>query len=149
MHLFAPPLKRQFCFASILFFAFAIPRATVASSSAHQHDSVSTEPSLQPVTSSGDAIAQFKLAYSQLFDPHTQHANSDYATGLRLLRSSASQHFAPAQFFLGYAYEHGQGVPVDYAQAAENYRAAALQGYPAAENNLCALYYHGFGVPKI
>jgi len=148
VHLFAPPIHRHFSLAFVFLLLITVPRGTVASPSAHQRDSIPDVPGLQPIADSGDSIAQFKLAYSLLFDPHTQHPNPDYATGLRLLRSSASQHFAPAQFFLGYAYEHGQGVPVDYAQAAENYRASALQGYAAAENNLCALYYHGFGVPK-
>jgi TPR repeat protein len=152
VHLFAPLLQRRFGCSHVLLLAFLIPHVAVASPSAHQRDSLTPEPGsvagLGPVANSGDAIMQFRLAYSLLFDPRVQHTNPDYATGLSLLRSSALQHFAPAQFFLGYAYEHGQGVPVDYSQAAENYRASAVQGYAAAENNLCALYYHGLGVPK-
>lgn len=92
---------------------------------------------------SGDAVAQYKLAYKLLNDaqPNTESA-------LRWLRSSAAQHFAPAQFLLGYMYQHGRGVAADYTQAAENYRAAAQQGYAPAENNLGGLYQYGQGVAK-
>ena len=92
---------------------------------------------------SSDAIAQYKLAYSLLNEPH-----GDPASALPFLRSAASQNFAPAQFLLGYLYEHGHGVPVDYVRAAENYRAAAAQGHAAAENNLGGLYQYGRGVPR-
>jgi TPR repeat protein len=95
--------------------------------------------------SPGDAVTQYKLAFSLLFDTHS---TPDSVSAVRLLRSSASRHFAPAEFLLGYIYEHGRGVPVDYSKAAENYLAAAQHGDAGAENNLGGLYQYGRGFPK-
>jgi uncharacterized protein len=116
-------------------------RSDVLASPARQNDSSLT--SMEASAVSGDAAAQYQLAYKLLND-----AQPISEPALRWLRSSAAQHFAPAQFLLGYVYEHGRGVPVDYAQAAENYRAAAQQGYAPAENNLGGLYQYGRGVAR-
>lgn len=97
------------------------------------------------IPSPGDAVTQYKLAFSLLFDTHS---TPDYVSAIRWLRSSASQHFAPAEFLLGYIYECGRGVPLDYSKAAENYLAAALHGDAGAENNLGGLYQYGRGFPK-
>ncbi len=122
--------------SSIVRSAFALPTPG--------QDSPATRGGLEASAAAGDPGAQYKLAYSLLNDS----SHPDPASALTWLRSAASQHFAPAQFLLGYLYEHGQGVPNDYGQAAENYRAAARQGHPAAENNLGGLYQYGRGVPK-
>jgi TPR repeat protein len=95
--------------------------------------------------SPGDPVTQYKLAFALLFDTHS---TPDSVSAVRLLRSSASRHFAPAEFLLGYIYEHGRGVPVDYSKAAENYLAAAQHGDAGAENNLGGLYQYGRGFPK-
>ncbi|MGC2767918.1 MAG: tetratricopeptide repeat protein [Candidatus Acidiferrum sp.] len=96
-------------------------------------------------TAPSDAAALYKHAYSIIYDARRA---PDYESALGLLRSAAAQHFAPAQFLLGYLYEHGRGVSVDYGQAADNYRAAAQQGHAGAENNLGGLYQYGHGVPR-
>lgn len=53
-----------------------------------------------------------------------------------------------AQFYLGWAYDNGKGVPKDYAQAVAWYRKAAEQGYADAQNALGVSYDHGEGVPR-
>ena len=63
-----------------------------------------------------------------------------------LARAKAGQ--AKAQFYLGLAYDNGQGVPQDFVQAANWYRKAAEQGGADAQNNLGVLYYNGQGVPQ-
>ena len=55
---------------------------------------------------------------------------------------------ASAQFYLGWAYDNGKGVPKDDAQAVTWYRKAAEQGYADAQNALGVSYDHGEGVPR-
>ena len=141
----ALPFSRflQVVFLFLMFFT-AFRSSVALSAPHHQHsDVISADLPATPATA--DAVTQYKLACSLLFDSHPA---PDYTLALRLLRSSASLHFAPAQFLLGYLYEHGRGVSVSYDKAAENYRAAAEQGFAGAENNLGGLYQYGHGVPK-
>jgi uncharacterized protein len=51
-------------------------------------------------------------------------------------RKAADQNFASGQFFLGYSYANGDGVPQDYAKAVEWYQKAAAQGNPGAIREL-------------
>src|ERR1700677_3786070 len=51
-----------------------------------------------------------------------------------------------AEFLLGRAYAHGQGVPINMAKAAALFEQSANQGNAKAQNNLGALYLHGTGV---
>jgi uncharacterized protein len=142
----ALPFSRFLRVISLVPLLFTASRSCVAASAPSHHqrsDVISADIPATP--GAADAVSQYKLASSLLFDAH---AAPDYASALRLLRSSASQHFAPAQFLLGYLYEHGRGVAVDFDKAAENYRAAAEQGLAGAENNLGGLYQYGHGVPK-
>ena len=53
-----------------------------------------------------------------------------------------------AQFYLGFLYNAGQGVPQDYTQAVFWWRKAADQGDPEAMYNLGAMYSTGKGVPQ-
>lgn len=55
---------------------------------------------------------------------------------------------ASAQFYLGWAYDNGEGVPKDDVQAVAWYRKAAAQGYADAQNALGVSYDHGEGVPR-
>jgi len=63
-------------------------------------------------------------------------------------RSAAEQGDAMAQFFLGFAYYKGFGVPQDYVESARWYRKAAQQGSAAAQVNLGTSYNLGLGVEK-
>ncbi len=57
----------------------------------------------------------------------------DYATAFREWRPLAEQGNADAQFFLGFMYDAGRGVPQDYAQAHMWYNLAASR-LPPGEN---------------
>ena len=136
---------RLLSFLADAFLFVGLSYVPCAGAPAGQQDGNSTSlVKLQAVASSGDAAAQFRLAFYlfQTGDP------PDYSSILTWLRSSTEQHYAPAQCTLGYLYEKGLGLHRDYAKAAENYRAAALQGDSIAQNNLGYLYYTGHGVHK-
>lgn len=64
------------------------------------------------------------------------------------LRPLADQGSAKAQFWVGWMYAMGQGVPRDYAQAAFWIRKAADQGDAEAQGELAGMYVHGEGVPE-
>jgi len=53
-----------------------------------------------------------------------------------------------AQFNLGYACEHGEGVNEDKTEAVKWYRKAAEQGHAEAQYNLGHCFYHGKGVSE-
>ena len=53
-----------------------------------------------------------------------------------------------AQWFVGYAYEIGEGVAQNYKQAVYWYTKAAEQGYAKAQNNLGFMYRTGKGVTQ-
>ena len=72
----------------------------------------------------------------------------DYATVLREWRPLGEQGNAVAQFFLGFMYGDGQGVPHDYAEAVKWYRRAAEQDHADAQNNLGFMYDRGRGVSQ-
>jgi TPR repeat protein len=64
------------------------------------------------------------------------------------VRASADKGDANAEFELGRAYYHGEGVPKDFAQAFGLYQKSAQQGNMKAENNLASMYRDGEGVPR-
>ena len=70
------------------------------------------------------------------------------ASELDSLKAAAEQGDATAQFFLGYMYDTGEGVPEDDAEAVRWYRMAAEQGIAEAQFILGNMYYTGEGVPK-
>ena len=63
-----------------------------------------------------------------------------------MVRKAADQGHADAQYNLGVAYEHGQGVPKDDAQAAAWLRKAAAKGNAEAMIALALMYSHAQGV---
>ncbi len=72
----------------------------------------------------------------------------DYATALREFKPLAEQGVARAQFFLGFMYVTGQGVPQDDAEAVRWWRKAAEQGHAKAQHNLGFMYDRGRGVSQ-
>ena len=64
------------------------------------------------------------------------------------MRVKANAGDADAQWFLGYAYDIGQGVPQDSTQAVAWYRKAAEQGDALAQTLLGLAYDKGQGVPQ-
>jgi len=53
-----------------------------------------------------------------------------------------------AQFYVGFMFETGRGVPQNYTEAAMWYRRAAEQGHGGAQYSIGLLYDKGFGVPR-
>lgn len=68
--------------------------------------------------------------------------------GIALIRRSAEQGNAEAQYCLGDCYANGEGVLQDYAQAVLWGRKAAEQGIAEAQFMLGAFYYAGYSVPQ-
>lgn len=75
-------------------------------------------------------------------------ARGDHAPAMRLWRSQAEQGNAGGQFYLGFLYEKGDGVPQSYPEALKWYRLAADQGFDAAQASIGFLYDSGHGVPQ-
>ena len=67
---------------------------------------------------------------------------------MRWYRLAADQGLASAQFYLGFMYGDGRGVPQDDAEAARWYRLAADQGLASAQFYLGLMYDDGTGVPQ-
>jgi TPR repeat protein len=72
----------------------------------------------------------------------------DYEAAVRRLRPLAVHGDRNAQFMLGKAYEHGDGVPQDADAAMRWYRLAAEQGMAAAQRNVGLLHEIGTGVER-
>ena len=67
---------------------------------------------------------------------------------MKWYREAAQQGSASSQYYLGTAYDKGQGVPQDHAEAEKWYRKAAEQGHAGAQCDLGVSYYNGQGVPQ-
>ena len=74
------------------------------------------------------------------------YKRGDYATAVREFRPLAEQGDATAQFYLGFMYDNGEGVPQDYSEAVKWYRKSAEQGDSDAQYSLAAIYVEGRGV---
>lgn len=64
------------------------------------------------------------------------YERKDYATALKIFRSSAAKNNPQAQYNLGIMYQEGQGVPQDYEEAIRWYRMATEQGEASAQSML-------------
>ncbi len=64
------------------------------------------------------------------------YIRGDYATAIREWRPLAEQGNADAQFFLGFMYYKGRGVPQDYAQAHMWYNLAASKSPPGEDRDI-------------
>lgn len=69
----------------------------------------------------------------------------DYAQALQLCQAAAKQ-YAPAQFCVGYFFQHGLGVKEDSAEAAKWYEKSAAGWHPPAYMALGQMYWKGEGV---
>jgi TPR repeat protein len=99
-------------------------------------------------------IEFFQGVYQDLFGPtqfekaKAAYDSKDYATAAQLWQPLADHGDAMAQFYLGWLYEAGMGVPRNYAEAAKWYRLSAEQHNALAQSNLAGMYLDGRGVPK-
>jgi hypothetical protein len=69
------------------------------------------------------------------------YKSKDYASALREWEPLAKQGHATAQYYLGYLYESGKGVPQDYKTTLKWYNSAIEQGNSLAQTRLGYLYY--------
>jgi hypothetical protein len=81
------------------------------------------------------------------------YSNGDYATALNYFTKVVNEgneqlYIASGMNYIGYMYEHGQGVSRDYAQAMEWFIKSADLGTPAAMVNIGYMYNYGQGVSR-
>ena len=72
----------------------------------------------------------------------------DVLTAFQIFKPLAEQGNPPAQYFIGWMYENGQGVAQDYKSAIKWYSHASEQGYTPAQRNLSSMYANGKGVTQ-
>ncbi len=76
------------------------------------------------------------------------YARGDYAAAMKEWRPLAERGDDNAQYYLGFMYENGKGVPQDYAEAANWYHLAAEKGLAEAQFSLGDMYVKGKGVTQ-
>lgn len=72
------------------------------------------------------------MASNKLDDGVTAMLRGDNAAALKVFRPLATHGNAEAQYYMGYMYQSGTGVPVDKTKALEWYNRAAAQGHAGA-----------------
>lgn len=90
----------------------------------------------------------FELGLNYLKGNDSLDIDMDKEKGIVLIRRSAEQGYADAQFNFGLAYYRGEGVSEDETQAIYWWRKAAEQGYAHAQYGLGEAYNQGKGVPQ-
>ena len=70
----------------------------------------------------------------------------DYGQAMNICRSAAKQRYAPAQYCVGYLYQHGLGTQTDPKEAAKWYGEASKGGHHQAMLDLAEMYWKGEGV---
>ncbi|MBQ6614862.1 MAG: sel1 repeat family protein [Thermoguttaceae bacterium] len=100
---------------------------------------------LKQAAESGDAKAQFNLAFRYMMGLGVEQDKEEFVKWLRL---AAQQGYVKAQYNYGCCFDQGYGVEEDKAEAAKWFRLAAEKGYAPAQYNLANCYYKGEGVPK-
>jgi TPR repeat protein len=70
----------------------------------------------------------------------------DYGQAMNICRSAAKQGYAPAQYCVGYLYQHGLGTQTDPKEAAKWYGEASKGGQRQALLDLAEMYWKGEGV---
>jgi len=96
--------------------------------------------SLDNAAARGDAVAQYELALQRL-------AAGRAPDGVTLLRQSANQGLAMAQYRLAKLYERGEGVQADLTQARVWTERAAAAGNRRAMHDLGVYFARGEGAP--
>ncbi|WP_271272224.1 hypothetical protein [Aliamphritea hakodatensis] len=99
----------------------------------------------EPLAEQGDGEAAFLAArtYSLHFDDFQSQANA-----LKWLQVARQAGLPEAGYYLGLAYQHGQGTYIDLDKAIGAYRFSADKNNPHAQRNLGMLYKEGNGVPR-
>jgi len=79
---------------------------------------------------------------------HRAYRARKYQKAFELIKPFAERGFTPAQVYLGFMYNNGQGVAKDHTEAAKWYRKAAMLRLTNAQNLLGTMYAQGQGVSK-
>ena len=100
-----------------------------------------------------DPLAQCALAWLYKIGDGVKKNTAESDRYFRLahqngLRREAEQGDITAQYYLGYCYESGSGVPQDYQEGFNWTRKAAEQGLAGAQSNLALYYLNGTGVQQ-
>ena len=101
------------------------------------------------------ALALAFILWTVFFDKHFKSSeqnssadSSDAAANVLKIKAMAEAGDAHAQNYLGFMYDHGEGVPEDDKKAVKWYQKAAEQGHAKAQYNLGKMYDHGEEVPE-
>lgn len=117
--------------------ASATPRTTDSNTTGTSTQAVAFSPSYQ----ASEAQRSFQAGVSA-------YREGKHSKALDEFKSAASVGYPPAQGFLGYLYEKGQGTQINISEAISWYRKAADQGVPNAQVALGSLYERGIGVSQ-
>ena len=74
------------------------------------------------------------------------YCKGDYKSAFKEFMND--QDHPESQFFLGFMYHSGRGVPINYSMAKKWYSLSASQGYAHAQYHLGSLYAEGKGVQQ-
>ena len=88
------------------------------------------------------------LAHAGFDEGKAAYDRGDYAKAYKEFRVLAEQGDAKAQYYLGFMYCNGFGVPQDFAEAVKWWRKSAEQGNAEAQDSLGEMYSRGEGVPQ-
>lgn len=90
------------------------------------------------------AIASLS-AFAGKSDALAAYQTGNYVEAVRLFRALAEQGDPEAQYYLGYMYEKGQGVPKDHERMRTWYQRAADAGNAKAQYKVAVGYAFGLG----
>ena len=90
----------------------------------------------------------FEPTKPDLLEGNYAFIRGEFSKALDQWRPLAEVGSVDAQFNMGWAYEHGKGVPQDYYQAATWYQLAADQELARAQYRLGTMYLFGRGIPQ-
>jgi len=119
----------------------AAPLPDIAAPTVETTTPASSALTMESAAADGDPMAQYELGVARLDAGNT-------AEGVRLLRQSAENGLAPAQYRLGKLFETGSGVELDLAQARRWTERAANAGHVKAMHNLGIFYAEGRGAEQ-
>lgn len=88
------------------------------------------------------------LAQAGYDDAVQAYAAGDYSKALAEFRTLADQGDTKSQYFVGFLYRHGYGVPVDNTEAAKWFLKAAEKGDSLSQYYLGKMAESGEGMPK-
>jgi len=117
--------------------ASATPRTNDSSMAGTSAQAVAFTPTYQ----ASEAQKSFQAGVSA-------YREGKHAIAFDEFKSAASAGYPPAQGFLGYLYEKGQGTQSNISEAISWYQKAADQGVPNAQVALGSLYERGVGVSQ-